>query len=67
MKFRNSCNNPLCVCKMETGLTKPEDIHVMPDDDKHECSEECFCDPRKDYVDAGKTVWVHKGPEELQQ
>ncbi len=38
-----------------------KDIHVMPDDGKHECSKDCFCLPRLDYVDTetGKRVWVH--------
>lgn len=45
------------------------DIHVMPNDGKHEDSDECFCEPRLDFADelTGKRVWVHKSPEELHQ
>lgn len=43
------------------------DLHVMPDDDKHECSKLCFCRPSLSYRDdeTGKEVWVHKSHEEL--
>lgn len=46
-----------------------KDLHVMPNDDKHSCSAKCFCAPEKTYTDeiTGKSVWVHKGPEELNQ
>lgn len=45
------------------------DIHTMPDNDKHECSKDCFCEPVKIYTDeiTGKSVWMHKSDEELQQ
>lgn len=45
------------------------DLHVMPDDDRHSCSSECFCEPKLDYLDenTGKKVYVHKSPEELCQ
>ena len=44
-----------------------KDLHVMPDDDKHESSSKCFCEPTCSYRDeiTGKGVWLHKGPEEL--
>jgi hypothetical protein len=50
-------------------MDEHEDIHVMPNDDKHKCSVNCFCEPRLDYVDefTGKRVWVHKGPQEMMQ
>lgn len=49
--------------------SEDKDLHVMPDDDKHECSEKCFCHPEVTYVDevTKKKVWVHKGDEELNQ
>jgi hypothetical protein len=46
-----------------------EDIHVMPDNGKHECSPKCFCNPVCTYTDAvtGLSVWVHKSDEEMFQ
>lgn len=50
-------------------LRERDDIHVMPDDDKHDCSPRCFCEPKLDYQDevTGKRVWVHKSFEEMNQ
>lgn len=38
-----------------------EDIHTMPDDGKHECSDKCFCGPQIYYVDdnTGIKCWLH--------
>jgi hypothetical protein len=46
-----------------------EDLHVMPDDNKHASSPDCFCVPELNYTDeiTKKSVWVHKSPEELNQ
>jgi hypothetical protein len=46
-----------------------QDIHVMPDNDKHECSAKCWCVPVLNYEDefTGKKVWVHKSEEEMCQ
>lgn len=46
-----------------------KDIHVMPNDDKHDCSSKCFCEPTLNYEDelTGKRVYVHKSEEELCQ
>ena len=45
------------------------DIHCMPNDGKHDCSKDCFCEPRLDYVNpvTGVCLYIHKGPEELCQ
>lgn len=50
-------------------MSEEQDVHVMPDDGRHECSPKCFCEPALNYQDefTGKKVWVHKGPEELTQ
>lgn len=55
------CKSLVCRCDL--------DIHVMPDDGKHDCSLQCFCEPRIDYHDeeTDKRTVVHKGPEELRQ
>lgn len=46
-----------------------KDLHVMPDDDKHISSYQCFCRPTISYQDeiTGKKVWIHKSSEELCQ
>lgn len=38
------------------------DVHVIPTDAPHECSEECWCEPELEYTDdeSGRSVWVHK-------
>jgi len=39
------------------------DIHCMPNDGTHECSEKCWCCPElnADYTDeGGKRLWVHR-------
>jgi len=49
--------------------SEKSDLHVMPNDDKHKCSSECFCEPKCTYRDevTGKGVWTHKSQEELCQ
>lgn len=44
-----------------------EDIHTMPNDDKHICSPKCWCEPTVSYQDeeTGVKVWLHKGYEGL--
>lgn len=46
-----------------------KDIHVMPNDGRHDDSPSCFCEPTKTYQDefTGKSVWVHKSQEEMLQ
>lgn len=39
------------------------DIHTMPDDNKHECSKDCWCEPELigDYTDQGGVKhYLHK-------
>ena len=45
------------------------DVHTMPDNGKHECSSQCFCNPIVLYHDCitDKKVWLHKSEEELNQ
>jgi len=53
----------------DQNFDKPNDIHTMPDDGKHECSHKCFCWPTINYIDevTGKRVWLHKSDEEMNQ
>lgn len=46
-----------------------DELHVMPNDGKHQESRDCFCEPKLDHVDeeTGREVWLHKSPEELCQ
>lgn len=46
-----------------------QDLHVMPNNDKHECSSKCYCGPEKSYTDevTKRSVWLHKSYEELSQ
>lgn len=45
------------------------DIHVVPDNGKHEDSPDCFCKPELHYQDefTGRKVWSHKSDEEMNQ
>lgn len=46
-----------------------KDLHVMPNDNKHDCSAKCFCEPVVSYEDeiTKKRVYVHKSDEEMNQ
>lgn len=40
-----------------------EDVHTMPNDGKHECSKNCWCEPelKEDFRETGgKRLWLHK-------
>ena len=40
-----------------------KDIHYMPDDGKHECSKNCWCQPElnENFKDEdGRRLWVHR-------
>lgn len=64
-----SKNNPHYQGWVDYFRSEKSDLHVMPNDDKHECSEKCFCGPTVSYADevTGRKVFLHKGPEELMQ
>lgn len=53
----------------EAFRSENKDLHVMPNDDRHDCSRDCFCSPAISYKDeiTGKCVWIHKSDEELNQ
>ena len=38
----------------------PNDIHVMPQLEDHDCTDNCWCMPEIEYVaDNGNIVWLH--------
>jgi hypothetical protein len=41
---------------------KIEIFHIMPNDDKHESSIDCWCEPQLTYKDSenGGEVWTHR-------
>lgn len=46
---------------METEQSQEDDVHVMPNDGKHECSSGCWCEPEVYFVaDNGNQAWLHK-------
>jgi hypothetical protein len=49
--------------QLEVDDLENEDIHCMPNDGKHECSKDCWCQPElvEDYRDqGGNRLYVHR-------